>query len=146
MRNSLLVNMIAAGRHGIAFGQGAKLYFYVDPILYPQTHHPVRVVHNWRLAILLMYLASQPDDPLIVDVVEQGVDLGVIIYGLLIEVQSNVVLSHGKESSLAKAVRKKVREMQVDMTRGDAGALRGIEGRIKEEWKMFRQMGSWMQY
>ncbi|KAF2808553.1 SET domain-containing protein [Mytilinidion resinicola] len=146
LRHDLLVNMISAGNHGIAFAQGAKSYFHVDPVLFPESHHPVRVVHNWRLAMLLMYLGSEPDDPMTQGMVQQGVDIGIIIYGLLIEVQSNVPLSHGKDSSFARAVKRKVEEVEVDMTRADAGALRGVERRIAKEWELFRQMGGWMQY
>ncbi|OCK85106.1 SET domain-containing protein [Lepidopterella palustris CBS 459.81] len=150
MRHDLFVNMISVGNYFIAFAQGAKTYFHIDPILFPQPHHPVRVVHNWTLAMLTLYLASEPDAPGVKDMVDQGIDLGVIMYGLLYEVISNVSQSHGQSSSFGMAVRRKMEEVSADMTGGNRAALpaalRGMQDRIKDQWKLFEQVGTWIQY
>ena len=146
MRHVLLVNMVSAGNYPLAFAQGARTYFLVDPILYPQTHHPVRVVHNWTLAMLTLYIAGEQENVIVKSMLDMGTNIGVIAYGLLYEVVSNVDKSHGRSSSFAKAVHRKMEEVTVDMTRGNPGALHGMMDKIKEEWPVFEQMGKWLEY
>lgn len=146
LRLDLFVNMITVGNFPIAWAQGVKTYFLIDPVLFPQTHHPVRVVHNWTLAILTLYIASEYNGLQLQQSVGSGLDLGIIIYGLLAEVQDNVRRSHGQSSSFARLVQRKIKEVNADMSRGYPDALRGMKGRVEEHWKLFRQAADWMQY
>ena len=69
-----------------------------------------------------------------------GVDFGVVVYGLLIEVLSNVGKSHGVESEFAREVKRKVDEVRTDMTRADESAVRRMEKQsvIEEQWRRLR--------
>ncbi|EON62041.1 hypothetical protein W97_01260 [Coniosporium apollinis CBS 100218] len=146
MRHNLFINMLTVGNFPIAWAQGVKTYFLIDPVLFPQTYHPVRVVHTWTLAMLTLYIASEYNGLQFQQSVGSELDLGIIIYGLLAEVYGNVQRSHGHSSSFAKLVQRKFEEVKVDMTRGFPDALRGMEGRVEKHWKLFRHAADWMQY
>ena len=75
-----------------------------------------------------------------VEMRDAGVDFGVVVYGLLSEVASNVEKSHGAESGFAREVRRKVEEVVTDMTRGDRGLLKGMRGRMEEQWTILRKL------
>lgn len=94
-RNELFASMLATGQAGIAMMQMVKIYFSIDPILYPQDFHPVRVVHAWALVKVLMWLYEQQDDPVTVSLHGQGFDFVVIIYKLLKQLRGLVGKSHG---------------------------------------------------
>lgn len=80
--------------------------FAVDPLLFPQVHHPVRVVHGWVLLRLLVQVA---------EVVSYGqtraeteglreVRWEVVIFGLWKELKVSVEQSHGTGSALERDV------------------------------------------
>ncbi|KEQ76069.1 SET domain-containing protein, partial [Aureobasidium namibiae CBS 147.97] len=50
IRVDITSRMLSQNRLGLALFQMAKTYFLINPILYPQDFHPVRVVHTWNLA------------------------------------------------------------------------------------------------
>ncbi len=144
-RHDLFVNRINAGAYPLAWTHGIKAYFFIDPVLFPQTHHPVRVVHTWTLALLTLYIASEYNESQLEEFIGSGLNLGVIIYGLLAEVQRNVQRSHGPSSNFAILVQRKVEEVGVDMSRGYPDALRGMKDLVEKHWKVFRQAADWMQ-
>lgn len=151
LRQEIFVELLNPGFDGLswsyAFRQGLKLYFDIHPILYPENFHPGRIVHKWTLAKLALMLAD-PETRLTEDL--QRVDLGVVIIGLLMEVQSNVKQSHGVDSTFAGIVWRKMEEVIVDMTRGDNSQLRTINQKIGTQWNLLRQISaseeldSWM--
>ena len=58
IRVDITARMLSQNRLGLALFQMAKTYFLIDPILYPQDFHPVRVVHIWNLAKTLVQAYS----------------------------------------------------------------------------------------
>ena len=50
LRHELMLALFHLGQYTTAWQHALKTYFDVDPILYPQPHHPLRVVHNYALA------------------------------------------------------------------------------------------------
>lgn len=77
------------------------LYMRVDPVYYPQRHHPVRVVHGFTLANLFLQITD--------------VDYGKVIWGLLCETAAQVGKSHGEASRFAEIVRGKRAEVEHDL-------------------------------
>ncbi|KAF2099382.1 hypothetical protein NA57DRAFT_74883 [Rhizodiscina lignyota] len=146
LRDDLIVAYISSGesaRFLSAFVHGVKRYFQIDPVLFPQPFHPVRVVHTYTLATLALWLSSAPEDcPMdAMKFLEHGIDLGVVIFGLLVEVHDNVQKSHGQNSSFAKIIQKKFEEMRTDITRGDAGMIAQVMGKIESQWSTLRAFG-----
>jgi SET and MYND domain-containing protein len=121
----------------LAWSHGAKTYFYVDPVLYPQTHHPLRVVHNANLAMLTLVIStdhSPREHPETKDI-----DFGVLVYYLYLEVVANVEKSHGKDNSFSKLLKRKFDQLITDMTRVDQNAVRNLEQRRDKTWRQFRK-------
>lgn len=139
LRQELFVRLLTDAEYAQALVPGFKLYFEAHPVLYPQTFHPVRVVHKWTLAMLALYLASLQGRKQQAQVIEE-LDLRVVVWGLLVEVENNVRLSHGESSSFARGVEKKVGEVRTEMTRVDAGALSSMKPRIEEQWTKLRAL------
>jgi hypothetical protein len=116
-----------------AFFQGLKTYFEVDPLLYPQTHHPTRVEHVWTLAMLTLFLAMEAPIDSSVDPIGfiqsaelAGHDMGYLMYGLMGQGSDNIGKSHGLESTFAKMVKNKFYEVTADMMKSDAVDLRAV--------------------
>lgn len=121
----------------LAWAHGTKTYFYVDPVLYPQTHHPLRVIHNANLAMLTLVVStdfSPQEHP-----ESKDIDFGVLVYYLLLEAVANVERSHGKENSFAKRLKRKFDQLTTDMTRADQNAVMNLERRGDRTWKQFRK-------
>ena len=141
IRRLLAVNYLAVGRWTDALAHLLTIYFHVDPVHMPQPWHPLRVVHNWLLVMLVLHLANLSlSDPSSVRPIEpHHIDYGKTIWGLIMEVQANVDKSHGPTSSFAIAVKRKVEELRVDMTRNEAAAVH-LTGRdwLPEEWTKLR--------
>jgi len=125
----------------LSFKQGLKIYFYINPVLYPQPFHPLRVIHNWTLMnLLLYYLDPNANLQAEAELRDAGVEFGVVVYGLLLEVYDNVRNSHGQDSSFAKEVQRRMEEVITDMTRGDAKELQGIKNKIEPQWRILRKL------
>ena len=123
-----------------AFKHGLKLYFDIHPILYPQSFHPVRIVHKWTLAMLAIFLASEKDLLLMLQTQSEELDLGVVIAGLLTEVANNVHLSHGRDSKFARAVGSKLEKVRVDTGREGCGTSSEIRDIIEQQWVNLRHL------
>ncbi len=142
VRQQLTVNLISRGLWVLALAHMLKTYFYVDPVLFPQSFHPVRVVHNWTLIRIVLFVSSlSASDPGLVSQLDKHeLDYGTIVWALLMEVESNIDASHGRESMLALTVRRKVEEVRVDMTRQGTGRLATIKDRLDKEWAKLRAL------
>ena len=144
IRKDYIAALSFAGKFGQAWSQSTKQYFNVDPVLYPQPHHPVRVVHNINLAMLTLYVATEPeqrDEEASFTDTMNDIDFGVLIYSLFVEILANIEKSHGKENSLAKSVKAKFEELKTDMTRGNPNALKNLDKQREEVWRKFRKIG-----
>ncbi|KAI9846483.1 MAG: hypothetical protein M1837_003903 [Sclerophora amabilis] len=149
VRQQLAINHLAVGDWIPSAKQMLTIYFRVNPLLYPESWHPVRVVHNWTLATLILQLSSlSASDPGAVQELETyRLDYGKVVWGLLKEVEGNIDRSHGSDSGFAAQVRRKVEEVRVDMTRGDDASssssrlkLQPDEEWLEEEWTKLRQI------
>lgn len=141
IRQQLFVRQLSTEFSKIqALHSGFSIYFQIDPSLFPETFHPVRVVHNFTLAMLVLYLSGEQEDKQILKLQETGIDFGIVLYGLLQEVLSNVPKSHGIDSRFAKMVRQRCQEVFTDMTRRTATKLGEAEGRLEEQWMIVRQV------
>ena len=92
----------------LALQHALILYFNADPVLYPQSWHPVRIVRKWVILKLVGQIAEE--------MAEKGgdedgkgggnVDWGIVVWGLWKEVMDGVGKSHGAESSLGEEVKR----------------------------------------
>jgi SET and MYND domain-containing protein len=136
-RHELLQSCSHNANFFLAWAHGAKTYFYVDPLLYPQTYHPLRVVHNANLAMLTLVVST---DPSLQEHSEtKDMDFGVLVYYLFLEVVANVEKSHGKDNSFAKLLKRKFDQVTTDMTRADLNAVRKLEQHRDKTWRQFRK-------
>ncbi len=142
LRQQLAVSFIAAQERVSAFAQMLKIYFEIDTVLFPQPFHPVRVVHKWTLAILVLHIASlSVSEPSSVERLEPyHLDYGKVVWGLLTEVEGNVDKSHGRGTRFATMVRSKVGQVKVDMTRGDAAIPKLGEAELGRQWLVLRSV------
>ncbi|KAG9556262.1 SET domain-containing protein, partial [Aureobasidium melanogenum] len=106
IRVDIAARMLDENRVALSLFQMAKTYFLIDPILYPQDFHPVRVVHTWNLAKTLVQAYSSPNDPSqtvdpgVEQLFQRGFDFVVPVWKLLKKLSVDVVKSHGAESRL----------------------------------------------
>jgi hypothetical protein len=149
IRVDITSRMLSQNRLGLALFQMAKTYFLIDPILYPQDHHPVRVVHTWTLAKTLVQAYSSPNDPS--QVVDAGVeelfrrefDFVVPIVKLFKKLVGDVVKSHGAGSRLAMMVHTTARQVFEGV--GEQN-LREIERDPLGNWKEFERWAHYLEY
>ena len=142
IRQEVFVNLLKPGTYARAFMHGLKLYFDVHPLLYPQSFHPVSVVHTWTLAHLAMYLAFEPGFEIdkIKDLPVSEFDTGVIIVGLMLEVLDNVMLSHGESSEFAKRVKTRADEIRLHKARENENESARMQQTIEKQWLVMRQV------
>lgn len=98
------VACLSAKRYNEALVAMLRLNIVIDPVIYPQEHHPVRVVHAWTLATLAKALSSEQDTPFCKALQACGVDLSMLFLGLLLEIRQQVPKSHGSESQFGRMV------------------------------------------
>lgn len=154
LRHEVFVSMLSAGQWLESFRCGLHFYFLIHPILYPQPFHPLRVVHKYTLARLAIWLSSldtngdgTPSQGLSLlteggksthSKLPSNISLGIVVLGLLIEVQDNVRYSHGESSAFALEVKRKVEEVRTDITRGDQDFVADLNSKIELQWKALR--------
>ncbi|KAI9760477.1 MAG: hypothetical protein M1835_000157 [Candelina submexicana] len=144
LRQQLTINLLSKGDWASALAHMLQTYFYIDPVLFPEPFHPVRVVHNWTLTRVVLYVSSiSASDPRVINQLSEfGLDYGTIIWALLTEVESNIDASHGRKSTLALTIRRKVEEVRVDMTRQGTGKLATVKDRLDKEWAKLRAVAN----
>lgn len=98
------VACLSASRYNEALVAMIRLNIVIDPFVYPQRHHPVRVVHAWTLATLAKAVSSEQDSPFCKALQACGVDLSMLFLGLLLEMKEHVPMSHGPQSQFARMV------------------------------------------
>ncbi|GAB7348017.1 hypothetical protein MBLNU459_g5509t1 [Dothideomycetes sp. NU459] len=142
-RNELFANLCAIGNASTALLHATKTYFLIDPILFPQRAHPVRVVHTWALVKALMWVYQDCSDAAthakynhFMDV--QQFDFVVPIWRLLKEVQSLVLRSHGQMSRLTHTIHQTAEDVKAEIVRNGAQNLALVESDPGGYWKVFR--------
>lgn len=141
-RNELFASFCITGNSPAALLHATKTYFLIDPILYPQEAHPIRVVHTWALVKTLMWVYEQSNDPAsqykIGFVDTNNFDFVVPIWRLLKEVYGRVVKSHGQMSRLRHKISQTVEEVRGEISQGGQQYLALIESDPGGHWKLFR--------
>jgi hypothetical protein len=107
-RAELIPALLANSQLSTALFHMAKLYFQIDPLLYPTPFHPIRVLHTYTLAktLLLAYSSLNDNGTAVIDagvrkLFIQGFDFVVPIWRLLRELVGLVAKSHGEQSGVA---------------------------------------------
>ncbi|MCJ1480264.1 hypothetical protein MMC06_000419 [Schaereria dolodes] len=141
VQKSILI-ALNAGRWVKAFTHSVVVYFHIDPILFPQPYHPLRVVHKWILVKLMQHLSAlwMEGEPSVQAFAEKyELNFAVVIWGLLQEVVGNVGKSHGEDSRFGATVKRKLEEFKVDM----GGLAEEIEkAELASEWKKLRKVAA----
>lgn len=149
IRVDITSRMLSQNRLGLALFQMAKTYFLIDPILYPQDFHPVRVVHTWNLAKTLVQAYSSPNDSSttidagVEELFRREFDFVVPIVKLLRNLVGDVVKSHGKGSKLAMMVFTTARQVFEGVGEHN---LREIERDPLGMWAEFERWASYLEY
>jgi hypothetical protein len=143
--HSMAIQYLALQQWPLSLGYMLKIYFEVDPLLLPQPWHPERVIHLLQLTMLMFQLAdlSGKNNPSVKELEKHELEYGVILWGLLYEMEGNVDKSHGEESRFAQMVRRKFEELKVDMTRGGTHVFKNLnQSTLDAEWAKMRKIAA----
>jgi hypothetical protein len=135
LRDHLIVNLLAAGKHSLAWMHCARRHRHVTPKLYPQPCHPVRVVQTWQMAMLAQYLAATGVE------IRSGVDMAVIAAVLIKTVHEAAKTSHGSDSAFSSSVSEKYQEVEREVL-AKFGSKDVMERAVKAQEKMMVEMGT----
>lgn len=112
VHQQIILAGICMGQLHLAITHALVMYFYVDPVLYPMTFHPVRVIHGWVLVRLLTTLLVEGERERqatgkVLGMCAHYSDLNapVVVGGLWQDVDKGVQRSHGSDSVFAAEVR-----------------------------------------
>ncbi len=130
----MLVN-ITLQNWSLALTHALKAYFYIDPVQFPQTWHPVRIVHKWGLFRLVSQFGYLQCTGLVKDLEKYDIDWVIVGWGLLNEIRSGVWKSHGDENIFPKEVEQSYRQ---DIWR-EVKKGAGIEV-LEKEWGKLRKV------
>ncbi|KAF2436620.1 SET domain-containing protein [Tothia fuscella] len=135
LRQAYFLKLLNSGRDfRKALWQGLKIYFDVNAILYPQKHHPVRLMHTYTLVVLTIVVLSDGHSE------EEYPNLNIVLNTLLHEALDNVALSHGDESRFAHVVRAKYNEVNADMLRYNPAGLEMMMNKSEETLDTYRAL------
>lgn len=84
-RDELIVSLLSAQQFESAFAHATVRFLRVDPVVYPQEAHPLRLLHVWALAKLGIHISQgvEPDREGDSLVQKYQINLGLIIWSLL---------------------------------------------------------------
>lgn len=141
------VACLSAKRYNEALIAMLRLHSLIDPTIYPQPYHPVRVVHGWTLATLAKAIGSDQDSPFCKALESCGVDLSMLFLAILFEIRGQVEKSHGADSKLGQMVSNVLQTMmepggELDVQYSQKGVKRDqwpklLEEQMKEMWPKF---------
>lgn len=140
VRQELVADYLCRGKWTPALKHLLKIYLHIDPILYPETWHPVRVVHLWTLTVLMLHLAylSQTEPDRVKDLGQYGLDSRSLVLALVMEVVVNIPKSHGPDSSFTKRVSKEIEGLGLGFDLFSAGPtmadVRESRADLAQEW------------
>ncbi|KAF1959201.1 SET domain-containing protein [Byssothecium circinans] len=139
LRDDLIVHLLADGQFELAWSHCMKRHQYVTPTLYPQTHHPIRVVQTWQMAMLAQYLASASKQ------LAPGIDMAVITAMLVDAVHTAAKSSHGEYSAFFKSVQGKFAEVESEVL-AKFESKDALKAATKMQEKHLWEMGDWAKY
>lgn len=134
LHGSWVQDFLEKGDYEAALKHQLLLHTAINPVLYPQTHHPIRVCSGFVLAALLMEVCRSPGKEL----AAMGVDWGKAVWAVLAEVESAVKLSHGEGSGFAHVVRTKKGEVHGELVKarvpwlGDGPKVGGLGAELEK--------------
>lgn len=134
-RNEYVLENITQGNFALAWLHAVKSYVEIDPVLYPESHNPLRVVHAFRLAKLSTFLASEPprkNQKVIDQCVEAGLDMPVLAWRCMKEAAQNSDASHGPESPFTKMVKATFKTALEETQAIAPSAVAQVMSRMKE--------------
>lgn len=142
-RNEMFASLCSNGDASAALIHATKIYFLIDPVLYVQEAHPVRVVHTWALIKTLLWVyeeCNRSASQIKLDLLNvQDFDFVVPIWRLLKEVAGQVIKSHGKMSRLRLTINQTMEEVRGEIVQGGGGKyLALIESDPGGYWRVFR--------
>ena len=132
--HTAFLNAIATQCWATALTYALKAYFFIDPLHYRSSWHPVRVVRKWvllRLVTQIAGLVSEGDDS-IKGLEKFGIDWQIVVMGLFWEISDAAPRSHGSNSPFTAEVK----------AFGEAAGM-GREKKEKhllEEWAKLRKV------
>lgn len=132
LHSELVQSLLADGNFREALKHQLLLHVSIYPLLYTQSHHPIRVCSGFVLAALLMEVVRDPGEEL----KKVDVDWGKTLWALLLEIEQGVRRSHGGDSGFAMMVKAKMKEVKEELVRSGVGWLRG-DGKVnglEREW------------
>lgn len=125
--------------HG--FKQCMKLYLQVFPDLYPQEHHPDRVVATWTFAKLALHLVSEPEVIKATrDLTARGFSMSLVSWGLVRKVEQNVDKSHGSESGFARIVKHNYKDATTSITQMDSRLAEQLDAAVLQQWSLLGEI------
>lgn len=97
---SLIPESLSEGNVDAAFLAALKAYCFIDPVIYPQSFHPVRIVHTWTLSELgsAVHGASGSQSAVKSWAAARGIHLTTIRLKVLLDLADQVPKSHGNDS------------------------------------------------
>ena len=138
-----LINALTDKQQWIpAFVHYLIIYFHIDPIIYPQAVHPVRVVHKWALlkltSLLAMWASTEEGE---CRDFEEKYDLEWIrvVAGLYLEIEESVKGSHGTDSRFAHRIHKDAMRFRLDTKPLFEGKPMTV-GEMQREWRTLRRV------
>ena len=129
------VTCLGAKKYNEALVTMLRMHVIIDPTIYPQAHHPVRVVHAWTLATLSKAVSSEQDSPFCKALQECGVDLSVLFLALLTEIHDQVPKSHGEHSRFRQMVEGVWQSMMAPG--GELDTQYAQQGLKRDQWRGF---------
>ena len=152
IRHQMMLTALSLEKWTLALKMAVQGYCEIDPVLFPQEWHPVRVVHAWVLLRLVVQVAetgitlSLPSKA--IEYVgrrgdssgneDQGIKWHLIIWKFWKEVSDQVPKSHGKESSFAIEV--------AAFGMGVGEGLKGFEAQIGTEKAKGVMEAEWVKF
>jgi hypothetical protein len=148
LRHEYFLGCLTLGKYSEAFYHGLKTYLDIDPILYPQPHHPLRVVHTFALARLaIVFVMESTQNPEKFDPAgtvkfarQQGYDFAPLVYKLVKDAVDNVGKSHGEKNTFAIVVKQKWEEILVDMGLHEQKRRRAVESVFESNVPFYRKL------
>lgn len=133
--HTAFLNAIATQSWAIALSYALKAYFFIDPLHYQLSWHPVRVVRKWVLLRLVTQIAGLVSEGVdgIKGLEKFGINWQIVAVGLFQEVSDGAPLSHGSNSPF-------IAEVKAFGEGAGMGREKLARGLLEEEWAKLRKV------
>lgn len=133
--HTAFLNAVATQSWATALSYALKAYFFIDPLHYRLSWHPVRVIRKWVLLRLVTQIAGLVSEGVnsIKGLENFGINWQIVAMGLFQEVSEGAPFSHGSDSTFTT----EVRAFGEDAGMGREKLERGL---LEEEWAKLRKV------